>query len=112
MDNLDLTVKLNIRNHFRRVILLYGAIHHYYLTRKYLCIQIEIKGQIVILNKRIFLNKKKKGIDWLVPRGCLRFVIVVLSDHTHLLFLLNFSSAKGTILLFNISCLTQHTLFK
>ena len=24
-----------------------------------------------------------------VPRGCLRFVIVVFPDHTHLLFLLN-----------------------
>ena len=30
-------------------------------------------------------------VEWLflaVPRGCLRFVIVVLPDHTHLLFLL------------------------
>ena len=25
-----------------------------------------------------------------VPRGCLRFVIVVFPDHTHLLFLMNF----------------------
>ena len=26
-----------------------------------------------------------------VPRGCLRFVIVVFPDHTHLLFLIKFS---------------------
>ena len=31
-------------------------------------------------------------VEWLfltVPRGCLRFVIVVFPDHTHLLFLLD-----------------------
>ena len=35
-------------------------------------------------------------VDWLflvVPRGCLRFVIVVFPDHTHLLFFINTSSA-------------------
>ena len=37
-------------------------------------------------------------VEWLflaVPWGCLRFVIVVFSDHTHLLFLLN-ANNKGS----------------
>ena len=39
-------------------------------------------------------------VEWLflaVPWGCLRFVIVVFPDHTHLLFLLKvqFSSSFG-----------------
>ena len=33
-----------------------------------------------------------------VPRGCLRFVIVVFSDHTHLLFLyLKFNCINGLV---------------
>ena len=36
------------------------------------------------------MGKLYPGLEWLliaVPRGCLRFVIVVFPDHTHLLFL-------------------------
>ena len=33
-----------------------------------------------------------------VPRGCLRFVIVVFPDHTHLLFFILFASRKKSSL--------------
>ena len=51
---------------------------------------------IILMGKRelvALLNLSSCGlvmVDWLflaVPWGCLRFVIVVFSDHTHLLFL-------------------------
>ena len=37
-------------------------------------------------------------VEWLfiaVPQGCLRFVIVVFPDHTHLLFLVEFGSVTA-----------------
>ena len=43
-------------------------------------------------------------VEWLflaVPRGCLRFVIVVFPDHTHLLLLTN--DANTIDLCFNVS---------
>ena len=32
-----------------------------------------------------------------VPRGCLRFVIVVFPDHTHLLFLIHFNIIEARV---------------
>ena len=38
-----------------------------------------------------------EGLSFAMPRGCLRFVIVVFPDHTHLLILATVPSAKKDI---------------
>ena len=59
-----------------------------------LCVHSSIA--IILVGKRelVALLKLSSGclmmVEWLflaVPRGCLRFVIVLFPDHTHLLFL-------------------------
>ena len=45
-------------------------------------------------------------VEWLflaVPQGCLRFVIVVFPDHTHLLFLWS-PAGKGLTLVYGVYC--------
>ena len=52
-------------------------------------------------------------VEWLflaVPWGCLRFVIVVFSDHTHLLFLMTFEANKSINLISNLWCPILHAL--
>ena len=41
---------------------------------------LNLSSWCLVMVERLFLS---------VPRGCLRFVIVVFPDHTHLLFLVN-----------------------
>ena len=43
---------------------------------------LNLSSLCLVMVERLFLA---------VPRGCLQFVIVVFSDHTHLLFLLSFT---------------------
>ena len=45
-----------------------------------------------------------------VPRGCLRFVIVVFPDHTHLLFLTVYSGLSGDVVM-NFIADRQPTFF-
>ena len=47
---------------------------------------LNLSSWILVVVGRLFL---------VVPRGCLRFVIVVFSDHTHLLFLVTISFYGG-----------------
>ena len=53
-------------------------------------------------------------VEWLflaVPWGCLRFVIVVFPDHTHLLFLAAFKKATNSSFELLFSLLGQQLLF-
>ena len=43
---------------------------------------------VALLNLSSWCLMMAEGLFLAVPRGCLRFVIVVFPDHTHLLFLL------------------------
>ena len=46
------------------------------------------KGELVaLLNLSSWCLLMAKGLFLVMPQGCLRFVIVVFPDHTHLLFL-------------------------
>ena len=67
---------------------------------------------IILMGKRVLVALLKSS-SWCgvmverlfleVPRGCLRFVIVVFPDHTHLLFWARIWGMKSTV----IHCLTD-----
>ena len=76
---------------------------------------------IILMGKReliALLNLSSWGLVMVellflaVSRGCLRFVIVVFPDHTHLLFLVLFSQLEKNTLLakkdFTISIISMH----
>ena len=66
------------------------------------------KGELVaLLNLSSWCLVMAERLFLTVPRGCLRFVIVVFPDHTHLLFLLLRMRNRKIIVLFlnqNICC--------
>ena len=47
------------------------------------------RGLVALLNLSPWCLLKVERLFLAVPRGCLRFVIVVFPDHTHLLFFLD-----------------------
>ena len=49
------------------------------------------REQVVLLNLSSWCLVMVEWLFLAVPRGCLRFVIVVFPDHTHLLFLYTFA---------------------
>ena len=57
---------------------LYSSIAIILLGKRELIALLNLSSWCPVMVKRLFLP---------VPRGCLRFVIVVIPDHTHLLFL-------------------------
>ena len=59
---------------------------------------LNLSSWCLVMVERLFLA---------VPRGCLRFVIVVFPHHTHLLFLI----ARGEILLADVICNWKMTSF-
>ena len=61
-----------------------------YFVVCYFCIAIILMGKrelVDLLNLSTWCLEMVEGLFLAVPRGCLRFVIVVFPDHTHLLFL-------------------------
>ena len=61
---------------------------------KFLCVHSSIaiilmgkRKLVALLNLSSWLLVMVERLFLVVPRGCLRFVIVVFPDHTHLLFL-------------------------
>ena len=50
------------------------------------------RGLVALLNLSSWCLVMVEQLFLAVPRGCLRFVIVVFPDHTHLLFLLSVKS--------------------
>ena len=52
------------------------------------------RALIALLNLSSWCLVMVGRLFFAVPRGCLRFMIVVFPDHTHLLFLENIQSAK------------------
>ena len=50
------------------------------MGKRELIVMLNLSSWCLVMVERLFLA---------VPRGCLQFVIVVLPDHTHLLFLLS-----------------------
>ena len=50
---------------------------------------------VALLNLPSWCLVMVEGLFLAVPRGCLRFVIVVFPDHTHLLFLTHRRAIKG-----------------
>ena len=50
---------------------------------------------VVLLNLSSWCLVMVEGLFLAVPWGCLRFVIVVFPDNTHLIFLSNFLSSPG-----------------
>ena len=50
---------------------------------------------VALLNLSLWYLVMVERLFFAVQRGCLRFVIVVFPDHTHLLFLEEFLSFKG-----------------
>ena len=73
---------------------------------KLLCVHSSIaiilmgKRELVALLKSSWCLVMVERLFLAVPRGCLRFVIVVFPDHTHLLFLITFNTfiASGDLL--------------
>ena len=59
---------------------------------------LNLSSWCLVMVERLFLA---------VPRGCLRFVIVVFPDHTHLLFLIIFSAVHYKKIGYNINVLQQ-----
>ena len=55
---------------------------------------------VALLNLSFWCLVMVERLFLAVPRGCLRFVIVVFPDHTHLLFLGRFSSAAVSTITF------------
>ena len=51
---------------------------------------LNLSSWCLVMVERLFLT---------VPQGCLQFVIVVFPDHTHLLFLKNYSQLNKVIIL-------------
>ena len=49
---------------------------------------------VALLNLSSWCNVMVERLFLAVPRGCLRFVIVVFPDHTHLLFLITYDYRK------------------
>ena len=66
------------------------------MGKKVLVALLNFSSWCLVVVERLFLA---------VPRGCLRFVIVLFPDHTHLLFLANVNTRK---IMFNL--LLNHTL--
>ena len=58
------------------------------MGKRELVVLLNLSSWCLVMVERLFLE---------VPRGCLRFVIVVFSDHTHLLFLIPTKYAKRII---------------
>ena len=58
------------------------------LWKRELITLLNLSSWCLVMVERLFLT---------VPRGCLRFVIVVFPDHTHLLFLLYQTRRKNPI---------------
>ena len=57
--------------------------------KRELVAMLNLSSWCLVMVERLFL---------VVPRGCLLFVIVVFSDHTHLLFLYQFLTAREKLL--------------
>ena len=57
-------------------------------------ILMEKRELVALLNLSTWCLVMVERFFLVVPRGCLRFVIVVFPDHTHLLFLEDVQSAK------------------
>ena len=49
---------------------------------------------VALLNLSSWCLVMVERLSLAVPRGCLRFVIVVFPDHTHLLFLMRYVNCK------------------
>ena len=56
------------------------------IGKRELVVLLNLSSWCLVMVERLFLA---------VPRGCLRFVIVVFPDHTHLLFLLTSKNRRG-----------------
>ena len=63
---------------------------------------LNLSSWCLVMVERLFLA---------VPRGCLRFVIVVFPDHTHLLFLTPPNGSMGRVNLLKLLCLSTCTRY-
>ena len=65
----------------RTLLYVHSSIALILMGKKYLVALLNLSSWCLVMVERLFLA---------VPWGCLRFVIVVFPDHTHLLFFMNF----------------------
>ena len=73
------------------LLYVYSSIAIILIGKRELVVWLKLSSWCLVMVERLFLA---------VPRGCLRFVIVVLPDHTHLLFCTyvredHFAKARG-----------------
>ena len=64
---------------FRTLLYVHSSIAIILMGKRELIALLNLSSWFLVMAERLFLT---------VPQGCLQFVIVVFSDHTHLLFLL------------------------
>ena len=75
------------------LIYVHSSIAIILMGKRELAALLNLSSWCLVMVERLFL---------VVPRGCLRFVIVVFPDHTHLLFLLlNLSNVKLAVKVLN-----------
>ena len=74
-----------------KLLCVHSSIAIILMGKRELVALLNLSSWCLVMVERLFLA---------VPRGCLRFVIVVFPDHTHLLFLITFNSfiASGDLL--------------
>ena len=74
-----------------KLLCVHSSIAIILMGKRELVALLNLSSWCLVMVERLFLA---------VPRGCLRFVIVVFPDHTHLLFLITFNSfiARGDLL--------------
>ena len=80
------------------LLYVYSSIAIILIGKRELVALLNLASWCFVMVERLFLA---------VPRGCLRFVIVVFSDHTHLLFCAFFQS-EGSCTFCNVSLNNRH----
>ena len=83
------------------VILFHSSIAIILMGKRELVALLNLSSWCLVMVMRLFLA---------LPRGCLRFVIVVFPDHTHLLFLANYY--KRFVKDFSKICVPQNWLLQ
>ena len=73
------------------------------MGRRELVALLNLSSWCLVMVERLFLG---------VPVGCLRFVIVVVPDHTHLLFLFFYSINLMFVCLFDLILYVHSTIFQ